>query len=393
MAYNYKIQFVLFPKITFIILVLFSFNSFSQKATLNNWTKGTFNGKVKSITNYDYEAINRFGIIEKGSKMDPYCEKWKYNEKGYIVEVMTYYTDSIYKRCYKYNDKDKVIEINEYNSDGSLSTKEIIKYNDKGDMIADNTYNSDGSLKFKNFKREEDNGVIIEFYYSWNVLSYTYKYDAMGNIIEENRFNYEGISTSKSTYKYDTKGNKIEGIYYLWGKLYSKSTCKFDANGYKIENTYYSYNNFKPGINSQVTKYKNNVKGNVIEEFKYDEYGKLKAKYTYKYDISDNEIEKKYFDSKNILEYKSTQKYGANGILLEYEIIDYKNISMSQKTTYKYDANGNQISWKKFDSNGIVTYNEYSEYVYDKKGNWIKLTEFRDDVAISITEREFEYYE
>ena len=69
---------------------------------------------------------------------------------------------------------------------------------------------------------------------------HTYKYDVMGNKIEENGYNTDGSLGSNITYKYDDKGNKIEvNSYNGDGSLNLKTTYKYDEKGNEIE-----YNNY-----------------------------------------------------------------------------------------------------------------------------------------------------
>jgi hypothetical protein len=171
---------------------------------------------------------------------------------------------------------------------------------------------------------------------------YTYKYDDKGNKIEENRHYPDGPG-GKTTYKYDYKGNMIEENEYTASeKWWSKNTYKYDNEGNIIESgSYYK----SDSILYQITIYQYDNEGNLIEENEYDSTGTYVYPYrqkTYKYDDAGNVIEKRYYGFDNNL----------------------------------------QPDW-------IVA--KYA-YEFDEKNNWIRKTEFVNEIPKYIIEREIEYY-
>ena len=155
---------------TLFFVALF-FQSCTIEKIENDWTEENLKGKVKSYSEFTYEAEERFGKIEKGERKGNFFEsdlKKSYDEKGNIIEE------------------------NSYNSDGRLYLKYTYKYDEKGNKIEQNSYNSDGRLETK----------------------WTYKYDKKGNKIEENGYISDGILYDKYTFKYefDKQGNWINRI-------------------------------------------------------------------------------------------------------------------------------------------------------------------------------------
>ena len=142
--------------------------SCNQSEKKNDLTEENLKGKVKSITENTYEAVNKFGQIEKGD---------------ILVDSSAVYTDDGHFKIY--NEKGNKIEKNVYDSNGRFHYKYTYKYDEKGNKIEENWYNSDGSLDSK----------------------YTYKYDEKGNIIEENYHNSNGRLYEKHTYKYEYDKN------------------------------------------------------------------------------------------------------------------------------------------------------------------------------------------
>ena len=180
-------------KIILAILSVLRLVSCKQSEKKNDLTEENLKGKVKSITENTYEAVDKFGQIEKGDV---------------LVHSSAVYTDAgHFEIC---NEKGNKIEENYYNSNGRLYSKTTYKYDEKGNMIEDNFYDSDdGSLIYKN----------------------TYKYDEKGNKIEEYHYDEDGKFNYKNTYKYDEKGNNIEkNNYDSNGRLDSKYTYEYDKN-------------------------------------------------------------------------------------------------------------------------------------------------------------------
>ncbi len=88
-------------------------------------------------------------------------------------------------------------------------------------------------------------------------LKIKYKYDSKRNLIEINRYNFDGALIDKNTYKYDDNGNKIEeNNYGSDGTLESKSKYKyeFDKTGNWIKRLDFYFD--KPiSINERLIKY------------------------------------------------------------------------------------------------------------------------------------------
>ena len=226
-------------KIILVILSVLCLVSCNQSEKKNDLTEENLKGKVKSITENTYEAVDKFGQIEKGDVLVDSSAVYTddghfkiYNEKGNKIEENYYNSNGslIYKNTYKYDKKGNIIEEKSYYPDGSLIYKNTYKYDEKGNKIEDNSYDSDGRLHSK----------------------YTYKYDEKGNKIEENWYNSDGRLHSKYTYKYDEKGNNIEENWYdSDGSLYEKHTYKYE---------YDKNNNW-----TQRIQYKNTIPLNITE--------------------------------------------------------------------------------------------------------------------------------
>ena len=188
-------------KIILVILSVLCLVSCNQSEKKNDLTEENLKGKVKSITENTYEAVDKFGQIEKGDV---------------IVDSSAVYTDDGHFKIY--NEKGNKIEENYYNSNGSLIYKNTYKYDEKGNKIEENYYNSNGRLYSKTtYKYDEKGNKIEEYHYDEDGkfnYKYTYKYDEKGNIIEENHYDSNGRLDSKYTYEYDKNNNWTQRIEY-----------------------------------------------------------------------------------------------------------------------------------------------------------------------------------
>ena len=284
-----------------LILTFFLFNCSADKIDaidkeLNDLTKKNLLGKVNSLRQFSYVAIEKFGEISKG-------ERASGSESGNSKNMEIIFSEN-----------GNEIEINQWESSGNRGIKRIFKYDIKGNRIEENYYQPDGSLLAK---------VKLE-------------YDDKGNKVKQNRSfpEYLGI-VENGTYKYDSKGNLIEENHYNLNGLALTLKPEYDDNGNKVETNRYNPNGSLGGK----WTYKYDTKGNLIEDNSYKSDGSLDIRRTFKYDDKGNEIE-----------------------------------SSSHKPRGK-------------DSRGA------RKYKFDKKGNWIKEIHFRNEVAQSITEGVFEYYQ
>jgi hypothetical protein len=246
-----------------ILIALISFIAFSYagEQTINNdnkikndLTELKLKGKVKTLTETGFWAIDKFGEIQNGDIIEK--NTLIFNEKGIIIEKKWnkqkgWGIESEDK--YKYDDKGNLIEVNKFNTEGKFCHKWMYKYDDKGNKIYKEEYYDTGSLANKFMYKYDDKGNEIEMddlAYNCshpNYAKYIYKCDEKGNQIEE--YDYDQGKQEwyhKYTFEYDNKGNKIEINYYSYtisgGWLNEKDTCMYDDNSNKIEidKTFYS---------------------------------------------------------------------------------------------------------------------------------------------------------
>ncbi len=136
-----------------------------------------------------------------------------------------------------------------------------------------------------------------------------------------------------------------------------------------------------------------NLKGKVksvryIDYKAVDKFGELtkgdKSEYNWnnkltKYDNNGNEIEWNRYNSDGSLDCKYTYKYDNNGNKIEENCYNSDG-SLCWKYTYKYDNNGNTIEKNSYKSDGSL-YRKYT-YKYDNNGNKIEENGYKSDGSL-----------
>lgn len=202
------------------MVLLFFFPSCTTRT--NDLYREGLKGKVKTNTEYEYFAVEKFGDVLKQSLF--LKETYNYNNNGDIIDYnLNYIGLGGIKKNYEHNEKINKISENSYDSEGKIFIKRIskYKYDDKGNIIELNTYNEDGSILYKNIYNYDENNNKVEWkaYKADGILwiNSKFKYDKNRNVIEE--IYYENDKpVRKYTYiynEYDNKGNWIKKILYF----------------------------------------------------------------------------------------------------------------------------------------------------------------------------------
>jgi len=126
-----------------------------------------------------------------------------------------------------------------------------------------------------------------------------------------------------------------------------------------------------------VYKYDNNNKA-AEWNFKF-ENAKQDSKTTFKYDAIGNEIESSTYGPDGKLTEKGTKKYDARGNETDVTIYDADG-KIKRMETYKYDSRDFQIEWKESDANGKLKWKLTQDY--DSFGNKISGASTHSDSTI-----------
>lgn len=241
------------------ISLVFLHTSCNDKPRDNSLKRLNLKGKVESLKEIPYEAIERFGIIEKGkiSRNHSQFEHYKilFNNKGNVKIRYTYDSEgkTIEKYTSIYDDNDWLIEsqkhTNRYTTFGNLDYKWIYKYDEKGNQIESSKFNYDGQLDMMEKHKNDSNGNAFQTdnYNSDGrlVLQWQSEYDEKGNMVLRKGYDSEGRLFWTLTSKYNRRGNLVEMTSVLLdarlkGSLDKKETFKYDEFGNKIEHNTYS---------------------------------------------------------------------------------------------------------------------------------------------------------
>ncbi len=254
-----------------ISLILFSCNN--EKVN-NLSTDEGIEGKVKFISESDFEAKEKFGELAKDSLL--FKITYSYDESGNEIEESSFDSKGslLSKMSFEYDEAGNPIESNRFNSDGSLAHKFIFKYNDQGKVRERSAY--DSTL---------DNKCI-------------FKYNEAGKVIEKYNYYSDGTLDDKMIYKYKNQDKEVEiNCYNSIDSVISRTVSKYDENGKEIESNFYN-----PGGNTiwLTSSNKYNADGLLVENIYFEiERKKSVSKYIYKFDKKGNWIEKsKYVDNK-----------------------------------------------------------------------------------------------
>ena len=192
------------------------------------------NGKVKSLKEITYSAVEKFGEPVKNTFLNE--NEYLFEKNGNIAEIryeFEFQEGFSYKNIYE--DNGNLIERNQYKNSGELEVKFKFKYDDNGNMIQYNQYNKDGDLEHigKNKFDEAGNWIEQNYYDNDGELKSNWKnkYDDDGNMIEQKEFNKNGELESNRKIKYDDKGNMVY-------------ESRYDENGELEYGTEYEYKEF-----------------------------------------------------------------------------------------------------------------------------------------------------
>jgi hypothetical protein len=243
----------------------------------NDWNNLFLKGKVKQIIELQYEAVEKFGKVEKGDlyRQSGWDKIMVFNENGCYSEITylnsygktvgrtdyTYtqkgdiFTEQDYdaeggftdKKQYFYDDKGRVNEILMFNNAGSSIGTRIVQYDDDKNEIINSTYNFAGMLTFKEIQQLDKNGFPVEtkiyngddvlvnhrqdkfdkdglrkemtaFLPDGNVyIKLSFTYDKDSNIILQEGVdgNNEVFLPERYEYAFDNKGNWTKRIHYI----------------------------------------------------------------------------------------------------------------------------------------------------------------------------------
>lgn len=102
-------------------------------------------------------------------------------------------------------------------------------------------------------------------------------------------------------------------------------------------------------------------------------------------------VEEIFFNANGEIEEKIQSQFDKTGHLLKKIRLDHNGIEMLN-VQFQYDHKGNPIKVKNCYPDGNIESEVASKFDLDENGNWIKKTDYSNELIDSIIERKIEYY-
>ncbi len=245
--------------------------------------------------------------------------KYLYNEKGKLIQKIFKegdfpQTDNnqykyIYYTNYIYDDKDRLIEEEECTSDLLKGEKVIYTYDEYGNIIEKISFTDKDNYFYKEMYEYNTENRRISYKKEYVIDKYkdikkenTWKYDKMGNIVEEYVYELSSTQYEEGTliynnairyYKYNDKGKLFDVIdQYLSNSILAQgSTQGHTYYAYDLEGNLLCESNFGDGRLSWRKCYDESQ--HLVEEVYVSQEGKIQCRaYYYQEDIYHNPIER-----------------------------------------------------------------------------------------------------
>lgn len=239
-----------------------------------------------------------------------------------------------------------------------------------------NLISPNSSIEFtKNGKLSHMESIKLHVYQMSHEITYNKKWDILEEYFDNNslkqtiKYKREGNRIINSII-YDSEGNTIKRCDFQYDRKLIKKVTEFNNDGDSVSKVEYNYDN---GIlNESIYIDSFDDTWTLLNSSKTDIYGRL-------LELS------KFGGEKFQIKYIGKNPFPS-------EIITFDNNVIDGKIKISLDNNKNISEIKNIDKNG-ETENTYKYvYKYDKKGNWIERTSYKDDAVENITIRTIEYY-
>lgn len=251
--------------------------------------------------------------------------------------------------------------------------------------------------KYKHTRDFNKAGYITNEY-DFDLLNATwsrtvYAYDKAGNVSEKKSFTKDNVLIEETAFEYDNQGRVV---------VETKKANVIIRLSMRKRKIVYHYNNLGDSIETtreelgKVWSRSVSNKGVLAEtiEYKYNADDSLFVKYVFRYNADGKLKESIYYAADGVLDMKDSCFYTESGLLKEKRF--YSNPRMKlirpSKIIYEYDDRNNVIEIAEYDAgNNLIKRLSY-KYQYDSADNWIKQTEYAQDIVVSEIERKMNYY-
>ncbi len=287
--------------------MLLSHTSYAQE---NSVTTAGLNGRIKSLTEYNFSFAGTNAVEDDGGA-------WKvtsvFDENGIKKEELRYGLDNLLASRAEFR----------YSPSGRLERE--TNYDATGKYLYSNTWNYDKEgREIYRKHRSRERTVFLRTDLSYNDKGY---------LTRERTQARGGRTLSMARWKYDTVGNPIEEIISDADNIVTRrSRYRYNSNRKLIEekNTYY-------GITVS-TAYKYDSAGNMIAQTDYNAAHKPEKRIEYSYNSRGEETEQRTFNAYDVLQRTVTyrREYDRMGNLLKTVQADNEGETIIQQREIVY---------------------------------------------------------
>jgi hypothetical protein len=251
--------------------------------------------------------------------------------------------------------------------------------------------------KYKHTRDFNKTGYVTNEY-DFDLLNATwsrtlYVYNKAGRLSRKRSFTKNNVLIEETVFEYDNQGRKA---------VEAKKTNVIMRLSMRNRKVVYHYKDLGDSIETvreergQVRSRSVSNKGVLSKtvEYKYNADDSLFVKYVFRYNADGKLKESIYYAADEVLDMKDSCFYNESGLLKEKRF--YSNPRMKlirpSKIIYEYDDRNNVIEIAEYDAGNNLIKRLSSKYQYDSADNWIKQTEYAQDVVVSEIERTVKYY-
>jgi hypothetical protein len=220
-----------------------------------------------------------------------------------------------------------------------------------------------------------------------------YVYNKAGRLSRKRSFTKNNVLIEETVFEYDNQGRKA---------VEAKKMNVIMRLSMRNRRVVYHYNDLGDSIET-ATEEGGKIRSRSVSnkgvlsktvEYKYNIDDSLFVKYVFLYNTGGKLKESIYYAADGIMDMKEFFLYNESGLLKEKQLYANPRMKLSRpsKIIYEYDGRSNVIEIAEYDAgNNLIKRLSY-KYQYDSADNWIKQTEYAQDVVVSEIERNLNYY-
>ncbi len=220
-------------------LLILVTGSCSRKKVENDLLRWPLHGKVESIEEKSFRAIDQSGIIVRGPRETPPDMRSDrvafFDTRGNLTEIFYYDSDDrpAGRVVFLRSDDNRRVERYEYGIDGRRVSLTLIRYNSEGRRLERTNYSSDTISESRTFYRHDSRGNVIDLKwystYGTLLMHISSEFDKRGHKISEKEYDNDNVMVSRRVYTNDPNGNSTEMVEYnADGAILTKRTYTYE---------------------------------------------------------------------------------------------------------------------------------------------------------------------